>query len=1757
MTEKGQSLDIESSEDLIRDLVKKRGVVKRKFTLFLKYVQSLDESNLTATQKLELEERYQRDKILFDTFSEIQDEIDVAVSECQLDKELQEREAFQDQYYAIVAKCKCVLKDSSSQSVQSQAQSQSRINGVKLPTISLPTFDGSYDQWLEFRDTYMSIIHNSNNLENVQKFHYLRSVLTGNALQVIKSLEFSADNYLVAWGLLENRYNNNRLLVHNHVKAIFSAQSMSKESAAQIRKLIDTMLRNIRALKTLGEPTDTWDTLIIHIIVSKLDSSTEREWELHKSNSTNSSVDKKMLLSDLLTFLKDRADFLETVKPSQNKPATIDNNNNTHTKKSLSVKSHSYVATQKDSKRSNNSKRYKCNMCGSNHPIYSCEEFLNLSLRDKLRIIEEKGLCVNCLRIGHAVNECWFGPCKHCNKKHNTLIHDHSVNTCTSSAVAHITQKSHPEPSTSDAHTQLAHTTSHKTHTLYTEDNNINTHYYQNPVLLSTALVEVADEHNVYHTARALLDNGSQHCFIAETLCKKLNIPLIQSTVQVRGVGNTVTQSTNSCSIQLRSKVNSFNTRFNCLVLSCISSHLPTLSTKGDIEIPDNIQLADPEFCSSGEIHLLIGADRFWDLLSEGLVRLPNGPYLQNTKFGWIISGIVHKRVSRIKQTQCNFTHSTLDSDLKRFWELEEIPISSNKFTKEEIACEKLFKDTTLRVDKGRFSVRIPLSESADVLGDTFTMAENRFLALERKLLRSAPAYRKMYIDFINEYLSLGHMSRISDYNKICYFLPHHGVYREHSSTTKLRVVFDGSAKSTSGKSLNDIQHTGPALHNDLFSILLRFRQFRYVASSDIEKMFRQVKIQEDQRNLQLILWRENPSDPLGVYQLNTVTYGTASAPYLSMRCLKQLALECNDDVIAQVINDDIFVDDLVTGHDDQETLLEICNSVSKVLESGCFHLRKWVFNSPVTQSNVSAFKDLSFGENCHTKTLGMGWFYSSDELYFDTKYNQDKSHVTKRIILSTIAQTYDPLGLLAPTVITAKIILQKLWLAKLDWDEPVPKSILSDWQNFINKIPNLQYIHIPRHVIGQNTSVIELHIFCDASQCAYGACAYIRSVTDNNIITVHLLCAKSRVAPVKPVSIPRLELCGALVGARLFKKIEKSLRLNFDNVYFWSDSTVVLGWLKMSPNLLKPFVQNRIVEINELTGDKQWFHVAGKQNPADMLSRGMHLDLLKSCDMWWHGPAFLQVDNSEWDQNMRCYDINCDELPELKPVKSTALVQINSDDFLFHRFSSFNRLRRVVAYILRFTHNIRKLKAGAQRFTGCLSVNELNNATRVLTQIAQQQSFPEIYDSLKNKRQFKCSRSISGLNIFMDEHNLIRVGGRLVNSDSFTYDKKHPLLLCSRHLFTRLIFEHQHKVLLHAGPQLLLATVRETWWPLKGRNLAKQVVHKCVRCTRMRATPMKIQMGNLPNERLVPGYPFLRCGVDYAGPLLMLNRAGRGAKLTKCYICLFVCFATRAIHLELVTSLTSEAYLLALKRFISRRGKPMQIFSDNGKTFVGALKEFSKFLDTNESDILNYTSDNSIEFSFIPPYSPHFGGLWEAGVKSCKYHLRRIVGNAHLTYEELSTVLAQIEAVLNSRPISPMSTDPTDLLPLSPAHFLIGRPLTAPADKKDLTMTATHRLPRYDRIEQMRQNFWRRWATEYISELQKRTKWQSNQDTLLPNTLVLIKEDHLPPLKWQLGRVQETFPGRDGLSRVAVIKTATGIIKRTYPKLCPLLQPQ
>ncbi|KAJ8736653.1 hypothetical protein PYW08_007309 [Mythimna loreyi] len=1211
------------SEDTkkLSDLKKKRGTLKGMLTQFEKCVNLLVGSEINPRQRAELELRIRSAQGLHQEFSKIQSLIEEMVSEKDISEQLDYRESFDNSYYSSVAEANCLINNSKGSSDKHECNSNSSEHIcqsntlIKLPTISLPSFDGNYDNWLEFRDMFLSMIHNSKQLDNIQKFHYLRSSLTGNALQVIKSVEFSSDNYNVAWELIVNRFNNNKLLIHNHIKALFTMSAVTKESPVQIRKLIDTILKNLRALKLLGEPTQFWDTLLIYMITTKLDVTIEKEWEQFKNTSASNSI-KIFNLNSLIQFLKDKADTLEMVKANTSQASHA-------TQSNIKRQSQSFVATQ------NNKKFYKstrtCVKCNGKHPLYACQQFLDLNSQDKLQFVKNKNLCINCLWTGHSVNDCRAGPCKQCHTKHNTLLHNEFKGGSTESTIDQ--SKTTDSQNSSSSVVQTFHTV-------------INSHNNDcksllgkqtlHSVLLSTAIVEVRGKDNKYYKAHALLDNGSQHCFITDSLCKKLNTQRIQSTCHISGIGHSVTQAIHSCEINFRSIYGDHNVHIKCLVLPSITSTIPATSIDiNNISIPKDIRLADPTFCTPSQIDLLIGADCFWDLIVNDKIRLPSGPYLVNTKLGWIISGPLYTENAHTNSVQCHLIQSTqLNEQLRKFWEIEEISPLRQHLSLEENACENLFTQTVKRVDNGRFSVQIPLREPAEVLGDSYEVAKTRFLSLERKLERN-PQYKQLYSDFMREYLSLGHMTRINnDYKMPNYFLPHHGVLREDSVTTKLRVVFDASQKTSTLKSLNDIQFTGPALQNDLFSIVLRFRQYKYVACADIEKMFRQILVHENQRNLQLILWRETSSEPISVYRLNTVTYGTASAPYLSIRCVRQLGLDCKDKLVSRTILEDFYVDDLITGANSESQLSYICERVAKVCQSGCFPLRKWITNSPnvgvsATQNDNSS-KYLSLGENVSSKTLGLGWYNSKDEFHFTSKINGDLSNVTKRSILSAVSQIYDPLGLLSPVIIVVKVLLQKLWLNKVGWDDGLSQDIIMYWKKFVESISNLYKLRIPRFVMCDSANVIELHVFTDASQTAYGACAYIRTSNANGDVTVRLLCAKSRVAPVKPVSIPRLELCGALVGAKLVDKIKKSLRVTFNNIVLWTDSTIVLGWLRMSPNQLKTFVQNRVVEINELTSNECWFHVSGINNPADLLSRGTGLEELSALSLWWNGPLFL-----------------------------------------------------------------------------------------------------------------------------------------------------------------------------------------------------------------------------------------------------------------------------------------------------------------------------------------------------------------------------------------------------------------------------------------------------------------------------------------------------------------------------------------------------
>lgn len=1736
----------DNSENTIATLKKGKASIKTKLTQFETYLKlATSYDSLSELHANELQVRLSRVENLIHEFDTLQTDLE-ALCESP-DEQYADRDKTESQYYRLVAQARTLLdqctnngggrqsqragSSSSSSGAKSGGTCCGHTNQFQLPKISIPKFDGNYQNWLEFRDTFISIIHENDNIDNISKFHYLRASLHGSAAVVVRNIDFTKENYITAWKLLCERYDNSRLLVNNHVQALFNVDPISKESSKSIRYLIDTTNKNVRALTILKQPTEHWDTLIIYMMSSKLDSVTNRYWEEYRNT-----LSEPPTLAQFCKFLRDRADLLES----------IEENRSTRSQRSDNFRSKSFYSNSSVSEHS--TKQQKCPMCKSDHTLYNCDKFRDLSIESRITKAKDLRVCLNCLRPGHSHLKCQQPHCRYCKYKHNTLLHfnKHDETSVPPENVAFNTDSDQPPNDSDDLSDNVALSTETTQHATSAH------------ILLSTALVKVYDKNGDKHTARLLLDNGSTANFMTQELCGKLGLSKHGTRSTVTSICNQSCKSTQSCNITIESFYGDYKVDINCLLLPQITKLLPSKLVRSDtIPIPSGIRLADPSFNVPAAVDILVGAEMFWNVLCNNSINLGNNqPKLYETRLGWLVSGYVARANS--SKVQCNFI--VQDQNISQFWELDAIP-SKYSLTSEERACENKFKTDNFRNKEGRWVVTMPLKRDPCELGDSYVMAKTRFLSLERKFQRD-PIFKEKYLNFMKEYEQLGHMTEDTAlFSKRCsnavnYYLPHHGVIRDSSTTTKLRTVFDASAVTTSGLSLNDLQMVGPTVQDDLLSILIRFRQHRLVISGDIEKMYRAIELNPSQRPLQKIIFRSDPSQPLKTYTLNTLTYGTAAAPYIATKCLTSLAEAAENPSVKFSISRDFYVDDYLSGGANENAIIEQTKGVISVLSSAGFNLRKFKSNCPKLLQEITSDKletehvlDLSeTNSDTTSKTLGLNWISSSDTLSFSLSIKRSNK-VTKRNILSVINKIFDPLGLVGPCVVEAKIALQKLWTLKLGWDDDVPMEIKDQWNNFVEKLSHLNDLKIPRWVLQNNYTAVELHAFSDASERAYGACIYARSISKNGTVYIQLVASKNKVAPIKPTTIPRLELCAALLSTRLCTKVQTSITLQVSCRY-WCDSTIVLGWLSTPVNRLKPFVRNRVNEINDTTIGSPWSYVPSHDNPADLVSRGLTADFIKTSSLWWSGPQFLNGSEGTWPSMPNSSERR--DLPEVlchlthNDTTTSSLHDKNVISLLTHKNSNLTRLIHIVAYTLRFILNCKNKQ---NKVIDHLTSNEYQNSLNVILRHGQSEMFRDEYFIMTLGKKLPPKNRLLSLSPFIDSDGLMRVGGRLDNSP-YSYSQKHPVLLCSKHHLTKLIFLKQHSKLLHAGPQLLLADIRQTYWPLGGRNLARSIVKKCVKCFRQKRQNVQPVMGQLPESRTKLEFPFLNCAVDYAGPILIADRKGRGCKLLKSYLCIFICLAVKAVHLELVTDLSKEAYMAALHRFISRRGKPQTITSDNGTNFVGACNELQSLI--SRSNIGADLADEGIKFLFTPAYSPHFNGMAEAAVRSTKHHLRRILNLTHLTYEEMSTCLAQIEAILNSRPLTPLSTDTLDLSALTPSHFLIGRTLTS-VPCPQITVTAINLLQRHKRVEAIKQHFWHRFSSEYIASLQQKTKWSRCKDTLKPDSLVLIKDKTTPPLLWSLGRVIQVYPGVDGINRVAEIKTKKGTIRRGWNNLCAL----
>lgn len=1739
------------ADDQLSELRNKRGQIKSKLTRFRTYLEGINKNNVNIEVITELEVRLEKVLPLYDEFNDIQGQIDSLQDS--IDNEV---DIFENSYFKLVSlahtlcnEFKCTANSdyrSVNNDLNQGSGDSSKGHGVKslvrLPPIKLPTFSGQYDSWLEFKDCFLALVHNNNALTDIQRFYYLRSSLECDAQQVIKSIEVSSDNYQIAWQMLQERYENKKLIIHNHLKAIFDHPVIIKESHLELRNLFDNITKHLRSLNSLGIQTDTWDSIIIFIICLKFDSITKRDWECFKCEQELPTI------KDISNFLKQKCEMLEKLDMCSEV---------TNKGKVRGNSSRTFATLHENNK-------IKCYYCQKEHPIYRCEAFLKLNVHDRINAVKRLKLCLNCLRDSHPTWKCKLQKCIKCHKLHNSLLHlglnKENNNQSQSTTATNNPQRMEQDCQNIEREVGVEHSTAfHASQTGGGVANNTDF----STVLLSTVLVRLINE-NKSIICRALLDSGSQSNFITEKVCKHLNLQCTKVNHIVKGVGDALAQISNEVKIKINSCNGPFKTETNCLVIPRITGKIPIKTFDRSIfKFPQGIKLADPNFNCSDNIDLLLGSNIFWSVLLSGHHNVgPNMPVLQNTEFGWVIAGNLYlnnlnSRAESSSFLNINNNHDSVNKTLERFWEIEELGPKKLYFSEEEKYCENYFKETVKKDSTNRYIVKIPFKDSINELGDSKTMALHRFNLLEKRLSKNNEL-KLQYTDFMSEYINLGHMSEVNAENEDGYFLPHHAVIKQASLTTKCRVVFDGSARSSSGLSLNDVQYIGPSLQQDIFFILIRFRMFKFVLNADITKMYRQILIDKEQRKFQKILWRSDPQQELKCYELNTVTYGTASAPYLAVRTLLQVAddNETQYPLIAKILRRDFYMDDLLTSSDDISEIVNVQQDISKILASSGFELRKWLCND---QNVIQHFKIneelnaafLSIGEQ--NKTLGIYWDAQHD--FISYKINIDSSIQTsqwnKRSILSMICQIYDPLGLLGPIVVNAKLIMQDLWKRKLDWDQELPMDVSVVWSKFYSCLWELNKLKIPRHASFFNCVIIELHGFSDASMRAYGCCVFIRCLTSSGQYIANLLCAKSRVAPIKIVSLPRLELCGAVLLANLMGKITEFLDIQFSGVYYWTDSTICLYWIKAEPSRWKLFVANRVQEIQNLTNVDCWRHVRSEQNPADLLSRGILVDNFITNNLWWFGPEWLLKNNSEWDTP------EVEQLQNIPEEKSLACVNIYNNNNslineLLNRFSSFKMFLKVFGYILQFISNCKVKKS--ERKCGVLKVSDIEQVLNKTIESVQKECFPHEYSSLKNKNNISNKSKILSLNPFI--HNgLLRVGGRLKNSN-IPFSSKHQIILPNNHILTKRILRDEHERLLHCGVQQLIFSIRQKYWPIMARNCCKYIINQCIRCYRAKPKAQQYLMGDLPDIRVNSFSIFENVGTDYGGPFLLKDRKTRGAKLTKAYICLFVCMCTKAVHIELVSELTSDAFLASLKRFISRRGKPNNIYSDNGSNYLGANNEINaiyNFLKDNSDVISQGLLFDKVKWHFIPSNSPTFGGLWEAGIKSIKSHLKRVLGNRSLTFEEFSTLLTQIEGILNSRPLCPMSSDPDDNTALTPSHFLIGRTLTV-LPEYDLQNIAENRLDKWQRIQILVQQLWGRWQLEYLNELQMRQKWKTRcQLKLKVGSMVLVKDDKCPPLQWPLGRVTSMHPGPDGITRVVTVKVRGSELKRALSRICIL----
>lgn len=1596
--------------------------------------------------------------------------------------------------------------------------STSGINRLQfMPKLELSHFDGHPRSWLTFWSKFRRI-HDSPELDAIDKLSYLNQYTSGKAKSVVQIYPLEEVNYQKAIDHLKERFASEKILVRHYVSQILEIVLKSVKTNLAFEKLYYELEGYIRALKTLNIETDKYSDFLCPLVEASLGDEQLLAWQRFKSgvNSSSSvstsSVNNDALedeLGQLMNYLSFEVENLERVK--EVRESFVHNSSKPCKEKAESVpKSPKFTPTAAVMIKTEEA---GCVFCNEQHDSGDCPSVRKLDLVERRKRLMTRGGCFRCLKRGHISQKCADrSKCVICLGSHHVLLCQKAwferSDSASGSSRDHLGKSKSHEPKTRDTQTESQLKPKEKTNVIATCSR------FRNCCYLATFKVKVCSPEGK-RVVRAMLDIGSQSTSILESVGKELKFPIIEKEYLCSSLYGGVQQPGrfyNRCSIGLESLVNDNFLQITALEDKVINNTVPVMPTPLLEEFP-GIEFTDYGD-EAGPIELLIGADLYGSVVTGQMLVAEDGLTAIQTIFGWAVAGGGGKQtLGNLVINRCLRT-----THLPDLWELDLMGIQEPSILDEKKALEKEtvvhFNNHTKRLSDGRYEIELPWLCEREKLPNNRSLALKRFERVAGKLnAERFSAYDKVF----REWKDLDIIEVVEVEEEIGHFLPHRPVLTLHKETTKVRPVFDASAHVVGAVSLNDCLSTGPNLLENILPLIIRFRLNRFGLVADIEKAFLQISVAEEDRKYLRFFWYDEDKN-LKVFQHRRVVFGICSSPFiLNAVIVKHLdEIEVDQEVSEETIvrlKRAFYVDDCILSLSEVEECMQFIQEAKSVMSNACFNLRGWI-------SNVSE----DFQPDVNKTVLGLLWQVQQDTLSCDFRFNLTDftDNLTKRQMLSLANRVFDPVGFTVPVMLEPKILLQQTWDRNVKWDEPLPEDLMKRARLWVDQLELLKLCRIPRWILPNRSEINEgtsLHVFCDASADAFAGCIFIRS-KDSVEIAVRLVLGKGKVTPLKrKLTIPKLELLGATLACRLYATVVKELPEL--PVYFWSDSSIALTWIRKEEKWT-PFVKNRVDEIRKFSDQNRWFHVPGKFNAADLLTRGCSAEKLIE-NQWWDTPAWLLMADEDWEYYQTVsFDQEADQekritvnLHRLQFLEGKEIIES-----LNQRFSKYTKIIRCLAWVERFIFNCRNRSSHR---SGELSTEEVTEAEKTVLKFMQL--------GLDEERLPK------NLEIFVDSKGLRRVKTRLVQDLEVGFSHE-PVLLPSNHELVDKLIVEKHLILSHAGTLSLMTLLRTDFWILRARKTIRKRVKGCYRCKRFSAKEAEATLAPLPLGRVTTGKAFNVVGVDLAGPLFLKSKE-------KVWILLVTCAVYRAVHLEIVEAASTESFLLAFRRFIARRGRVSLVYSDNGTNFVGANNLLER-VEWNE--IQKFSSIRRIEWRFNPPTASWWGGFWERLVGVMKGSLRRCLGKASLSLEELSTTVCEVEGIVNSRPLTYVSEDLEELEPLTPAHFIQPNSDTATDDFDEIDRQQL--LSRSAHLEKVREHLRQRFVKEYLSLLVGHSK---KGTSVREGDIVLVGTDNTKRISWPLGRVVAVMPGSDEVVRLVKVKTAKGEFLRPVQRLYPL----